>query len=202
MTALWPKRLMRASGTWFARVGLPLLTGACASDECEGETWERYEWIADGVEGESGCHPLSTDGETHLKERAPDTEIRIGGGPGLGPDIQFMPLPFCVAGTVLLNIDLDAGESGSIAPNTAIPDDSTPAFWVQVPVTHGDHAACGEIPPDATGGSWRVLGGGTWGHVIDVEVRDVTFELVDGHSLVIPYGRWVAELPLNPIRYP
>jgi hypothetical protein len=177
-----------------------LLAGACASDECDGETWGRYEWVADGVEGESGCHPLLAFGSTAVMD-GPATEIRIG-GPGALAEPRYMPLPFCLVGIELLNIDLRTGEAGTVAPTAEIPDRRTPAFWVRVDVTRGDHAACGEIPPATTGGSWRILQGGTWGSIIDVEVRDVTFEPFDGHELVIPYGRWVARLPLDPIRYP
>jgi hypothetical protein len=52
----------------------------------------------------------------------------------------------------------------------------------------------------ATAGSWRVLRGGSWGDVVDIEAEDLTFEAFDGHAIEVPYARWRVSLGSTPVR--
>jgi hypothetical protein len=118
-----------------------------------------------------------------------------------------MPFPYCVTSLQTANVEFRTGATGPVNPSVET-DGRSAAFYVRTSTnretgaercTMGGDAFAYPVP---RGGRWTVLQGAVWGNTVDIEIRDVTFEPFDGHELVIPYGRWVAELPSDPPEYP
>lgn len=196
MRTIWSVLWMATSGCY---------TSGPEEYECPGLEWGRYEWVVDGVTGSSGCFPCFAGGWTNARPgpSVPATRVDIGGPGGLAEPV-FMASPYCLTAIETANVDFRTGATGIVTASIDT-DGRTPAFWVETltdPVPGEARCTRGGDYAVPTGGRWSVLQGGSWGDMVDVEVRDVTFEPVDGHELLIPYGRWVAELPADPPEFP
>jgi hypothetical protein len=199
MRSIWSVLWMATSGCY---------TSGPEEYECPGLEWGRYEWVVDGVTGSSGCFPCFAGGWTNARPgpSVPATRVDIGGPGGLAVPV-FMAFPYCVTSLETANVEFRTGETGSVTPSVDIEGRGV-AFNVRTSTNQTlgpDRCSMGGDPfgyPVPSGGRWTVLQGGSWGDIVDVEIRDVTFEVFEGHALVIPYGRWVVELPADPPEFP
>jgi len=179
---------------------------------CEGDGWQVMDWVVDGESGRTPCMPAYGVGAVSGGHTDGAEPLAYWIGPALTSesDPAFLARPpLCEVGLAIYNIELPDGARGDELA-AARPHDARPAFIVLGEIVHGGAELClVQVPPDgaregwpATAGTWRVLQGGSWGDVVDIEAEGLTFDPVDGHTIEVPYARWRVALPVEPIRYP
>jgi hypothetical protein len=177
---------------------------------CMGDDWTSFDWIVDSVAGRTPCvHAYGTGWISSARPSVEPLAYIIGpdGTPEVHPPLEILPQPpLCLAAAYVYNTALRTGATGGMAADQ--PYDSRPAFVVTADFVDGGGANCytrdivGREGRHATGGTWTVLQGGSWGDVVDIEARDVTFEPFLGHTVAIPYVRWRVRLTDAPLAYP
>ena len=177
---------------------------------CAGDAYTQFDWNVDGVVGQTPCvHAYGTGWISGTTSNVEPLSYIVGpdGSPESHPPLESLPsAPLCLAAVYIYNIPLRTGATGGMAADR--PYDARPAFVATADFVDGGGANCYTLEPvgrqnlHATGGTWTVLQGGSWGDVVDIEARDVTFEPFLGHAVQIPYVRWRVMMVAEPVRYP
>lgn len=113
-----------------------------------------------------------------------------------------MPMPFGCAGlvVVLLNEPLETGRGGALRATEYPPSGSAIEPWASASTGAGPAPRMCSQAVHTEGGTWRVLQGGSWGDVVELEIRDARFSAL-GQVLVIESLVMRARI-LEPVIYP
>jgi len=169
-------------------------------------------YVFDGEPGSTGCVQAGSSSLTRrdsVNRNAPALEMHFGyrDEPGRDPaETRGLPRPLCGAALVFENTTVDSGASGELVDLETLPDSG---YVARVGVLVGydttpEDGACNPGNDRAAvrpGGTWRVLTGGTFGDIVEVEARDVHVEDAGGHTVTFERMYWRVRLG-GPIEYP
>lgn len=159
-----------------------------AAPECAHmEEYFLADWSVDGAAGTSGC--VAAQGIQHfptgpLCVDAPPLTINffsIDGDRGLPrPELT------CAMAAGVFNLELETGGTGLVQQGVLGPSPCDLEYFGFV-LNLGSEAECasgGRESARVSGGTYGVLQGGSVGDVVEVELRDITFEPIAGHIVV------------------
>ncbi len=168
---------------------------ACASNvfTCPGENQAAYEGLVDGRADGPIC--VATDDyyairgwglESWSRDQSRASFAFRGAWP--------VSRPFHGASFHLLDIPLETGRNGAFRPDGP-PVLTQPGAFVEASYGPGDLSNRPLLP---ISGTWHVLRGGAWGDLVEVEIRNVRFPIIEGHTLEIRRLHWTVRISGSP----
>lgn len=160
------------------------------------------EWTLDGTSG-SACWDETSSGAVIDESRAivgmvtEEQNFGIGGTSG---EPLIGSVPPCAYNAILVwETGLSDGASGSVTTTDSVHADGVSEVLFRPAFEDASGTDC--VPRlTPTGGTWRVWEGGTWGEPLLLELRDLTYPSVDGHTLTVRRVLWRGTITPTPVR--
>lgn len=186
-------------------VMLPPPPPALPPPPCTTDEFVYVGWVLDGVAGEVCSPDASATGAID--------NCTMAGCPPISPGILsfsfgaypqcFVPHPYTSVGLYVYNTELLEGAGGSLQAEEgrlgrlrplAAANDAPAYAEVHLRFDYRGPGDCGPPPSDvafSTGGTWHVVRAGSFGEMVEVEARDVTFGATSpGHEIRLTRVYW------------